>query len=90
MVNLENLFVERRPLGGSGNTYTLEPQSANDIRRQLFEMAMSDAGPKRAAWRILEQIESWRIEYGRPTSEPRHPNFESSIPWPPINLLSPC
>lgn len=86
--NLEAVFVERRPYGSSENTYTLEPQSANDIRSRLFEMAVSDESRKHSAWSILAQIESWRIEYGRPTSEPRHPNIDSGIPWPPTNLLA--
>lgn len=86
--NLEAVFVERRPYGSSENTYTLEPQSANDIRNRLFEMAVSDESRKHSAWSILAQIESWRIEYGRPTTEPRHPNIDSGIPWPPTNLLA--
>jgi hypothetical protein len=86
--NLETVFVERRPYGGSENTYTLEPRSANDIRSRLFEMVMSGEARKNSAWRLLAQIESWRIEYGRPTTEPRHPNIDSGIPWPPTNLLA--
>ncbi len=86
--NLEAVFVERRPYGSSENTYTLEPQSANDIRSRLFDMAVSDKSRKHSAWSILAQIESWRIEYGRPTTEPRHPNVDSGIPWPPTNLIA--
>ncbi len=81
--NLEAVFVERRPYESSENTYTLEPQSANDIRSLLFEMLVSDEGRKYSAWSILTQIESWRVEYGRPSSEPRHPDIDSGIPWPP-------
>ena len=86
--NLEAVFVERRPYGSSETTYTLEPQSANDIRSHLFDMAVTDESRKHSAWTILAQIESWRIEYGRPTNEPRHPNIESGISWPPTNLLA--
>jgi hypothetical protein len=86
--NLEAVFVEHRPYGSSENTYTLEPQSANDIRSRLFEMAVNDESRKHSAWSILARIESWRIEYGRPTNEPRHPNIDSGIPWPPTNLLA--
>jgi hypothetical protein len=64
--NLEAVFVERRPYGSAENTYTLEPQSANDIRSRLFDMAVCDESRKHSAWSILAQIESWRIEYGRP------------------------
>lgn len=83
--NLEAVFVERRPYESSENTYTLEPQSANDVRSRLFEMLVSDESRKYSAWSILAQIESWRIEYGRPSSEPRHPDIDSGIPWPPSN-----
>jgi uncharacterized protein YqcC (DUF446 family) len=84
--NLEAVFVERRAYSSSENTYTLEPQSANDIRSRLFDMAVGDETRKHSAWTILAQIESWRIEYGRPTSEPRHPNIESGVSWPPVDL----
>lgn len=85
MESLETVFVERRPYGNAGNTFTLEPRSANEIRSRLFAMALSDDARKHSSWRILGQIESWRIEYGRPSSEPRHPDIDSGIPWPPSN-----
>jgi hypothetical protein len=84
--NLKSVFVESRPFGNSGSTYTLAPRSANEIRSRLFAMALSDDTRKHSAWRILEEIESWRLEYGRPSSEPRHPDIDSGIPWPPTNL----
>ena len=31
---------------------------------------------------LLGHIEVWRLEYGRPTDEPRHPAIESGFPWP--------
>ncbi len=85
--NLKSLFVESRPFGNSGNAYTLVPQSANEIRRHIFAMALKDTTRKSSALEILEEIESWRLEYGRPTSEPRHPDIDSGIPWPLTNLL---
>jgi hypothetical protein len=83
---IENVFLERRPYGESGHVYTLEPRSANEIRSRLFGMMLSDGSRKRSAWALLGQIESWRLEYGRPASEPRHPAFDSGSPWPPIEL----
>jgi NACHT C-terminal Alpha/Beta 2 len=82
MKNLEAVFVQRHPFGNSGNSYSLEPQSANQIRSHIFAMALTDDARKFSAWRILEEIESWRLEYGRPNSEPRHPDIDSGIPWP--------
>ena len=81
---LESFFLERRPYGDTGDVYTLEPRSANEIRGRLFEMVLNDDNRRRSAWVLLGQIESWRLEYGRPSSEPRHPAFDSGEPWPPL------
>jgi hypothetical protein len=79
---LEGAFVERRPHGTTGNTFTLEPRNSNAIRAKLFEMASNDQRRKRTAVRLLAQIEEWRLQYGRPTGEPRHPAPESGHAWP--------
>src|SRR5256885_8401696 len=44
---LEGAFVERRPHGATGNTFTLEPRNSNAIRAKLFEMASNDRRRKR-------------------------------------------
>ncbi len=82
---LENAFVERRPHSGSQNTFTLEPRSSNAIRVRLLEMARTDQRRLKSASMILAQIEAWRLEYGRPAGEPRHPAIESREPWPMTN-----
>ena len=79
---LEDIFLGKRPYGSVGNTYTIESTSANEIRSLLYEMAMGDDTRKRSAFVLLGQIESWRLEYGRPDSEPRHPDFDSGKSWP--------
>jgi len=81
---LEDAFVERRPHGESRNTFTLEPRSSNAIRAKLLDMATKDERRKKSALRLLAQIEEWRLEYGRPAGEPRHPSIESREPWPMI------
>ena len=81
---LEDAFVERRPHGENQNTFTLEPRSSNAIRAKLLEMATKDERRRKSALKLLAQIEEWRLEYGRPTGEPRHPAFESGEPWPPM------
>jgi hypothetical protein len=81
----ENIFFEHRPYG-TGGSYTRVPRSTPEIRRRLFEMVLNDNNRRRSAWSFLGQIESWRLEYGRPNSEPRHPEFDSGEPWPPINV----
>jgi hypothetical protein len=79
---LEGAFVERRPHGTTGNTFTLEPRSSNAVRAKLFRMASTDERRKLTAVRLLAQIEEWRLQYGRPTGEPRHPAPESGLAWP--------
>jgi hypothetical protein len=79
---LEDAFVERRPHGESQGAYILEPRSSNVIRAKLLEMATKDERRKKSALRLLGQIEEWRLEYGRPAGEPRHPAFDSGEPWP--------
>jgi len=79
---LGDAFVERRPHGESQGAYTLEPRSSNAIRAELLEMATKDERRKKSALRLLGQVEEWRLEYGRPVGEPRHPAFDSGEPWP--------
>ena len=83
----ENVFFDHRPYGTSG-AFTRIPRSATKIRRRLFEMVLNDRSRRRSAWSFLGQIESWRLEYGRPNSEPRHPLIDSGEPWPPIHLVA--
>jgi hypothetical protein len=80
---LEDLFLEKRPYKESSGSYSLVPRAANDIRKRLFEIAENDPRRSRAAYNLLGQIEEWRLRYGRPSSELRHPAYESGIPWPP-------
>lgn len=79
---LEDVFIGKRPYGSTGYTYTIESTSANEIRSLLYEMAIGDAVRKRSVCVLLGQIESWRLEYGRPDNEPRHPAFDAGKPWP--------
>ena len=79
---IEAAFVARRPYPGSENSYTLEPQRSNEVRTKLLEMTSKDERRKNSAFQLLAQIEEWRLEFGRPPGEPRHPAFESGMPWP--------
>jgi hypothetical protein len=87
MRSLEDAFVEHRPYAGTVNAYTLQPRDANEIRQRLFDL-LKDPKRRRAALALLGQVESWRLEYGRPVSEPRHPAFGSEILWPPFEFAS--
>lgn len=80
--SIENAFLERRPYGVEAHAYTLAPRGSNGLRKRLLEMAQTDPVRKRSAFALLGQIEVWRLEYGRPADEPRHPAIESGFPWP--------
>ena len=82
--SMESAFLEHRPYGSGGNTFTLVPRGSNAVRKRLFEMSQNDPLRKLSAFALLGQIEVWRLEYGRPTDEPRHPEVESDISWPPF------
>jgi hypothetical protein len=81
---LENFVLERRPFEGSTSSYSLESRNASDVRARLFALLIQHANSSRSAWGLLGQIESWRLDYGRPGGEPRHPAIESGKPWPPL------
>jgi hypothetical protein len=46
-------------------------------------MALEDRKRRKSAFMLLGQIEQWRLEHGRPTGEPRHPDLASGQSWPP-------
>ena len=80
---LESAFVEQRPVPHSPNAFTLHARAANTLRARLFAMVLHDPKRRESAFTLLGTIEKRRLEYGRPTGEPRHPHFASGQPWPP-------
>lgn len=80
---LEQTFVERKPYEGDQGMFTLHAAAANDLREALYGMVFNDQRRKQTAYSLLGQIEEWRVEYGRPVDEPRHPAIHSGLPWPP-------
>ncbi|MBI3802629.1 MAG: hypothetical protein HY282_02575 [Nitrospirae bacterium] len=80
---LKSTFVERRPDGQSPNVFTEHARASNELRVRLFRMALEDRKRRRSAFMLLGQIEEWRLEHGRPTGEPRHPDLASGQSWPP-------
>jgi hypothetical protein len=83
---LEAQFMERQPHGSSGS-FSLIPRNAEQARAELFQAVLHDPDRRKAAFSILGQVEVWRIEYGRPLGEPRHPMIESGEPWPPLRFF---
>lgn len=86
MDGLQSAFVEHRPYERNANTFTVHARAANGLRVRLFKMALEDSKRRRSAFSLLGQIEEWRLEYGRPTDEPRHPDLASGQSWPPETL----
>jgi hypothetical protein len=80
---LESAFVERRPHGQNPNVFTEHARASNELRVRLFRMAIEDERRRKSAFMLLGQIEAWRLEHGRPTGEPRHPDLASGQSWPP-------
>lgn len=83
---MEGAFVERKPYGKDTNTYTLAPRSSNEVRRRLFEMSRQDKYRAKASAALLAQIETWRLEHGRPLGEPRSVEVECESSWPTVPL----
>jgi hypothetical protein len=82
----ETQFLERQPHGRSG-AFVLVPRNAEKARAELFQAVLNDPSRRASAFSILGQVEVWRIEYGRPIGEPRHPMIESGETWPPLSFL---
>jgi hypothetical protein len=80
---LTTAFVERRPYGQRMNSFTEHARASNALRTRLFRMAVEDERRRTSACMILGRIEEWRLEHGRPTDEPRHPDLPSGHSWPP-------
>jgi hypothetical protein len=79
---LESAFVEQRPYGLNSNVIAIHARTSNELRARLFRMAHEDPKRRESAFMLLGQIEAWRLEYGRPTDEPRHPDLASGKVWP--------
>ena len=83
-VQLKDMLVERRSEGEEPNVFTLHARASNGLRARLLDMAYRDRKCRKSAVRLLGQIEAWRLEFGRPAEEPRHPDLASGCAWPPV------
>ena len=79
---LEGVFVQREPQEAQPNVFTLHARASNEVRDRLFRMVLEDRKRQRSAFSLLGQIEVWRLDYGKPTDEPRHPDLSSGRFWP--------
>jgi hypothetical protein len=72
----------QRIYSNDGRGYEQQPKDLKVVRAELLSIAAGDGGNSHIAHRILLAIEDMRERYGRPTTEPRHPNINSGLPWP--------
>jgi len=80
---IERAVNDRLRYGETQGVVTLRASASTSIRSTLFAMTYADRRRQRSAYSLLGEIEEWRVEYGRPIQEPRHPSLESGLPWPP-------
>ncbi len=83
---LERALVEHRPHGESSNVFTLVPRSGSELRARLFHLFTEDESRSRSAEQLLGDVDDWRLDHGKPASEPRHPAIESGGAWPPTPI----
>jgi hypothetical protein len=71
---------------GTPNSYYLQPKPANAFRKRLMDQALHDPTRQRSSLALLAEIETRRLEVGKPRDESRHPDIvtltEINIPWP--------
>ena len=76
-----DLAVKRVPIEGS-SSYEQHPDDLTDLRKSLFGLTYTKGPQAKLAYRILMAIEARREHFGRPPTEPRHPDIGSGKPWP--------
>lgn len=79
---VKRAFYEEVPIPGSQGAYNVNPIPDVTFRTQLIELVYRDELRRESAYELLGEIESWRLESGKPDSEPRHPSFSSGYSWP--------
>ncbi len=74
--------THKEPVGDSSNSYEVIPVDLTEVRKWLFGEAQNNGVRAKVAYHLLSIIENQREHYGRPPSEPRHPDLGSGKPWP--------
>lgn len=67
-------FIDQRFYGDNPNVLTRSPRASNEMRTRLFRMVADDTKRRETAYTLLGHIEDWRLDYGRPPAERRHPD----------------
>lgn len=78
---IERVVTENVPVEGFSGAYDVVPVATGALRRRLLELTTGGAADDVAA-HFLRVIDACRNQYGKPESEPRHPDLSSGKPWP--------
>ena len=78
---VHNLSHKDRSVGETG-AFEREPLDLSALRAELFRIYVDQEPQAAFAAKLLRIIDSQRDAYGRPLSEPRHPNLALDVPWP--------
>jgi hypothetical protein len=79
---IRNVAVGRRPAADWPGAYEEFSVPLTALRKQLFNLTVSDDPQSALAESCLVKIERLRDRHGRIEGEPRHPDIESGRPWP--------
>lgn len=82
---LLELFTRGNAFERDGQRYH-SPTAHHELRQAIFDRAAGDGANSDACRRLLADIESARIEMGRPTDEMRHPRPTVQKPWTDVLL----
>jgi hypothetical protein len=79
---LRRLMTEERPSTFMHGAHELHPVPVSGLRKALFEMTMAGGAVAALARRTLIEIDVMRDDYGWESSDRRHPDIASGMPWP--------
>ena len=72
----------RRKYADDRSSFEMQPQDLGRIRGPMLGIALGKSECAGTAYRMLMEIENAREEYGRPATEPHHPDISTGVPWP--------
>ena len=81
-MTLRKAVMDERPSAQISGALTLFPIPADDLRKCLFAIVLTQTSESCVAKKCLALIDQIRNDFGYPESEARHPDIRSGHPWP--------
>ncbi len=81
-MSIRNTLVDEQPSAKFSGALVLFPVPADDLRKRLFSLALTQTSEAGVARQCLALIDGIRDDYGYPETETRHPDIQSGQPWP--------